>query len=606
MRLMTAEKGAETPLDKYVRFKNNIDLWYQEMTNAGLTEEEQRVLEPYFLRSHGVPPSQEQMMMMLQDENICGFSLKDANTARKIVGKKQMNKIPALQEQVLTSAKSKALGEYVWKCGIGPQMGYSFSIIHALAYSFVGMQTLYLATHFNPVYWNTACLIVNSGALENNAEEEIVSIYALEKEDMKDGVTFEDLPDRTGKIKKTASTDYTKLAKAIGDIRKEGIRVSLVDINHSDFSFKPDAENNQILFGMKGLLNVGDDVINEIIKNRPYESFDDFYERVSLNKQAMISLIKSGAFESFGDRRKIMVSYLWRTCDKKKNLTLSNIPMLLKNNLVPDEYTVEKRIFEFNRYLKSECKFNSTEYKLDDRSRDFLEEIDAGYLTNNEMLNIKAWDKAYKKYMDTLRKWLSDNKDSLLQTVNELAFKEEWNKYAGEGNTSAWEMETMCFYHGKHELADIDMYKYGLSSFFYLPEEPVIEKTFKRGNAVIPIYKLNRICGTCIAKDKVKGTVYLLTTDGVVPVKFRKEYFSIFDKRISGYGEDGKKHILETSWFERGKKIVVQGIRRGDSFIPKKYASSKTHQLLLIDKIEKNGDISLRSERILGDSEDEV
>jgi len=85
MRLMTAEKGQESPMDKYIRFKNNINLWYAEMDKAGLTKEEQKTLEPYFLKSHGVPPSQEQLMMMLMDENICNFSLADANAARKIV-----------------------------------------------------------------------------------------------------------------------------------------------------------------------------------------------------------------------------------------------------------------------------------------------------------------------------------------------------------------------------------------------------------------------------------------------------------------------------------------------------------------------------------------
>ena len=49
-------------------------------------------------------------------------------------------------------------------------MGYSFSIIHALAYSFIGFQTLYIATKFNPIYWDTACLIVNSGAIDPEAK----------------------------------------------------------------------------------------------------------------------------------------------------------------------------------------------------------------------------------------------------------------------------------------------------------------------------------------------------------------------------------------------------------------------------------------------------
>lgn len=123
MRLMTNEKGQETPMKKYVRFKNNINLWYKEMDEYGLTKEEQEVLKPYFLKSHGVPPSQEQMMQMLMDPKICGFSLADANAARKIVGKKQMSKIPALQQQVLDQASSPCMGHYVWKHGIGPQMG---------------------------------------------------------------------------------------------------------------------------------------------------------------------------------------------------------------------------------------------------------------------------------------------------------------------------------------------------------------------------------------------------------------------------------------------------------------------------------------------------
>jgi DNA polymerase-3 subunit alpha len=87
MRLMTAEKCEETPMEKYIRFKNNLNLWYKEMDYAGLTEEEQKTLEPYFKSSYGVPPSQEQLMLMLIDKNICNFSLKEANAARKIVGK---------------------------------------------------------------------------------------------------------------------------------------------------------------------------------------------------------------------------------------------------------------------------------------------------------------------------------------------------------------------------------------------------------------------------------------------------------------------------------------------------------------------------------------
>ena len=83
------------------------------MDDYDLTKAEQKTLEPYFKSSHGVPPSQEQLMRMLMDENICGFTLAEANAARKIVGKKQMSKIPELKNKVLTQAKSSCLGHYV-------------------------------------------------------------------------------------------------------------------------------------------------------------------------------------------------------------------------------------------------------------------------------------------------------------------------------------------------------------------------------------------------------------------------------------------------------------------------------------------------------------
>ena len=311
MRLMTAEKGAETPMEKYIRFKNDISLWYKEMDDYKLTKEEQEYLKPHFLKSYGVPPSQEQLMTMLMDEHLCGFSLKDANNARKIVGKKQMSKIPMLHEQICNQAKSPALAKYIWECGVGPQMGYAFSVIHALAYSFIGYQTAYLATHWNPVYWNTACLIVNSGSLEDNSEETIVDIYAPENDDIEEGVTFKDLPDRSGKIKKTASANYEKIAKAIGIMKSKNIKVSLININTSDYSFKPDAKNNRILYGLKALSGINEDIINLIKEHRPYTGIKDFMERVQLPKIPMINLIKAGAFDEIDegfnhDRIKIM------------------------------------------------------------------------------------------------------------------------------------------------------------------------------------------------------------------------------------------------------------------------------------------------------------
>ena len=87
MRLMATEKGGETPTERYIRMKNDISQWYKEMQQWHLTEEEQKTLEPHYLPAHAAPAQQEQMMLILMDENICHFSLAEANQARKIVGK---------------------------------------------------------------------------------------------------------------------------------------------------------------------------------------------------------------------------------------------------------------------------------------------------------------------------------------------------------------------------------------------------------------------------------------------------------------------------------------------------------------------------------------
>lgn len=133
IRLM-AEDGKERPLEKFARYKQDISLWYDEMRQEGLNEQEQKVMERYMLESHGVAISQEQIMWSLIDPDICGFSLKDANAARKVISKKKMDKLPALREKILASAKSKALGEYEWNYVVMPSAGYGFSVVMALTH----------------------------------------------------------------------------------------------------------------------------------------------------------------------------------------------------------------------------------------------------------------------------------------------------------------------------------------------------------------------------------------------------------------------------------------------------------------------------------------
>ena len=599
MRLMS-ESGKESQQDRYARIqKQGIQVFDTEMKNHNLSKEVIAAMHKHCDKYYGCVPIQEQMMEILMDTDICGFTLGEANSARKIVAKKQMDKIPALREQVYSHIGDTNTANYIWETCIAPSLGYAFSLNHSLPYSFVGVQTILLATQFNPIYWNTACLIVNSGALENNEQVEEVDIHETE-DDIADGVIYIDSPDKKTKLRKVA-TNYGKVAKALGDIINAGIKVSLVDINKSSFGFKPDAANNQIMFGLKGLLNVSDETIVNIIEKRPYSSPKDFLLKVKPKKQTMISLIKSGAFDQMLERRKCMVWYIWETCDKKKNLTLQNMPGLIKYNLLPettDEQTMARRVYEFNRYLKACCKKDNIEYSVNERAIDFLAELDkTNLIQEDNTLKIKAWDKVYQKWMDVFREWISENKKEILDKLNTLVFEQDWEKYGKKGNLSAWEMEVMCFYYHDHELKNLQNNYYGIKDFFSLSKEPIVEKTFEKGGKTINLYKLDRIAGTCISKNKNKSMVTLLTTTGVVNVKFRKEYFSLFDKRISEKQPDGKKKTIEESWFNRGEMIIVNGMRSGDDFIVKKYSSTVGHQLMKITSIDEEGRITITSER---------
>ena len=583
MRLMTSEKGAETPMDKYIRFKNDLSLWYDEMNRAGLTNEEIKVLEPYFKKSYGVPPSQEQMMQMLMDKDICNFSLKDANAARKIVGKKQMSKIPDLKKQVLEQAASPALGKYVWEKGIGPQMGYSFSIIHALAYSFIGYQTAYLATLWNPIYWDTACLVVNSGSLEEDEEYEF---------DDEDNIK-----------KKEKGTNYEKLAKAIGEIVEAGIEVSLVNINTSDYGFEPDIENNRILYGLKALSNINAETIEKIKSGRPYDGIKDFMIRCPLTKTAMINLIKAGAFDeaetTLANRKEIMAYYILKISEPKSKLNLINWSGLVSHGIVPKELELQIRVYNFNKYVKSINK-NSTIFILTDECIQFLEKFVPEAMESvsyNEKYSIdsKVWDKYYQSLMNPARDWLKDNQNAVLKEYNTVLFKEIWDKYAS-GNTSSWEMSALCYYHGDHELKDVDKYKYDLADFNKL-ESCKVDTYFKRGGVQIPIYKLYRIAGTVISKNDTRHTVSLLTTTGVVPIKFSKDYYAMFKRQISQVQPDGSKKVVEKSWFKRGTMLMITGYRRDDQFVAKTYQSTQSHQLYKITSVVGDS-ITLQHERV--------
>ena len=374
-------------------------------------------------------------------------------------------------------------------------------------------------------------------------------------------------------------------------MREAGIKIVPPDINKSDYTFIPDANNNTIIYGLKGINKIGDSLVDEIIANRPYDSLENLINKVKLNKTQIISLIKAGAFDNFGDRKIIMKNYIISIAGLKKDLNLRNLQMLIEKNFLPDTLDLEKRIFNFNKYIKKNC-VNGTNYQLSDYPLDFYKEYFdediLNYDSNGQygLLSINTWTKIYNKNMDTVRNYIKNNKISLLNQVNNNLIAELDEKYC-QGNLSHWEMESISYYSHPHELSYIQNPIW--VDFNSLSAEPEIEYTFTtKDGKEVPIFKIQRIAGTVLDKDKIKKTITLLTTTGVVTVKIFGDAFAKYDKQLSEIGADGKKHIIEKSFIGRGKMIIVTGIRRGDNFMAKKYKNTPYHLIEQIINIDDN------------------
>ena len=468
-----------------------------------------------------------------------------------------------------------------------------------------------LAYKYPIIFWNTACLITDAGGdeqedIEQQQWQEEINygdedpFDEQEDDDEQDDDEEEEKEVKTEKKKITRSIAYGKIATAIGKMKSSGIEISLPNINNSSYTFTPDVENNIIRYGLRGITRIGEDYIKQVIANRPYSSLEDFLTRVKTSKTQAISLIKSGAFDELENkpRKQIMQYYIDSISDKKKRLTLQNMQMLITKHLLPEELNYQIRVFNFNKYLKKN-KVGEIYYNLDEKAYNFYEKCyNVDVLENIEdkiYIQQKTWDKIYKKEMEAVKIYIAAHPE-LLDNLNNILFQEMWDKYA-LGNTSKWEMDSLSFYHGPHELSNLSE-MYNVANYFNLNENPTIDKVFTKGDKQIVLYKLNVIAGTVIDKNKAKHTITLLTTNGVVNVKFYKTQFVKYDKQISERDETGKKHVIEKSWFTRGNKLMLVGIRRDDFFIPKNYSYSKFNSsIMLIDSVSSDGIMTSKSMR---------
>lgn len=216
--------------------------------------------------TYGLIVYQEQVMAIAQ--KVAGFSLGRADLLRKAMGKKDRKILDKeyvfFQEGMKANGFSDGAIEKLWQTLI-PFSDYAFNRAHSAGYGVVSYWTAYLKANYPTEYM--AALLTS------------------------------------------VRDDKDKSALYLSECRRMGIQVLPPDVNESNSEYTP--RGVDIRFGLAAIRNVGEGVVATIKRSREqkgrFASFGDFLAKVDAqvcNKKTIESLIKAGAFDSFGVSRK--------------------------------------------------------------------------------------------------------------------------------------------------------------------------------------------------------------------------------------------------------------------------------------------------------------
>ena len=223
-------------------------------------------LEPILSETYSIACYQEQVMQIARD--IAGFTMGQADELRKVMGKKQKEKIPVYREKFVEGAKITSnidapLAGKIFEF-IEPFAGYGFNKSHAAAYGWIAYQTAFLKAN-HPLPYLSALMT--------------------------------SVKDKTDKL-----VEYLDEAKHIG------IEVLPPDINESLVDFAVVGE--RIRFGLAAVKGVGEGAVRSIIEARDRDGrFDDLFDlakRVDskqVNRRVFEALIKCGALDCLPGNR---------------------------------------------------------------------------------------------------------------------------------------------------------------------------------------------------------------------------------------------------------------------------------------------------------------
>lgn len=587
MRL--SNPNGEMPMDRYIRYRSDINEWYQDMTDYGVPKDEQEILKRNLLQYKGLALSQESVMSLLMQPDICNFTMKEADKARKAISKKNKEALDETEERLFRKGKecgrSDIFLKYLWEEEIGLSRTYSFNLSHSVCYSTECLQELNLYYRFPKIYWNAA-----------------VAITQAQTEDDRENVS--------------TSIDYGKISASISKANKQGIEISTPNINYSKVGFTVDEKHNLIFYGLGVITSINQEISAQILSNRPYTSFQDFYNKNTytgslVTDSKIVQLIKAGCFNEFGTRTSIMKHFLYLSTPRKESLTLANLPEAISLGVdIPRKllspYNFKKYVCDKPFFYGNHPNFKSKKlYWLDDKAlkyfnkncRDSLVEGSDWWEENDKIVVVdKSLDKLFKENTEQIKAFLAQ--PEIVEQFNRAAMQKKYDKICPVKNESRWCFESVNYYADlEHELAPIDYAQYNLSAFRDLPTEPVFEEKSMRGRTWKQ-YELTAICGTVIAKDDNRNMITLLTPEyDTVSIKLSREVYAHYKRQIADYST-GERVVLETPWIARGNLLIVSGYRRENDFVAKKYKNSiYKHQIQRIFEVYPDGTALIQSER---------
>jgi len=233
-------------------------------------------LKPILQKTYGVAVYQEQLMKIARD--LAGFSMSEADTLRKAVGKKIKRLLEQQRDKLIhgmiKNGITKSIATKIWKL-VEPFANYGFVRAHAACYAMIAYQTAYFKANY-PDEFMASLLTSDYG-------------------------------------------DIDRIAIEVEECEQMGIQVLPPDINESFSTFtavvNPETQKpeQKIRFGLLAIKNVGFNIAKTIIRERKengtYKSLEDFLSRArtkDLNKKSLESLIKSGALDVFGERNQLL------------------------------------------------------------------------------------------------------------------------------------------------------------------------------------------------------------------------------------------------------------------------------------------------------------